>query len=57
MISKSYYVVLPSDSSRREYPNNIVGQIVGDQITDLLHEIPYHTKGMGSQYIEPMNLQ
>ena len=39
------------------YSNVGQSQVVGNKVTDMLREVPYETKGVGSQYIEPTHIQ
>ena len=39
------------------YSNVGQSQVVGNKVTDLLREVPYETKGRGSQYVEPTHIQ
>ena len=39
------------------YSNVGQSQVVGNKVTDLLREIPYETKGRGTQYVEPTHVQ
>lgn len=39
------------------YSNLISGSIVGNQMTDLLREVPFAPTGDGSQYFEPRIIQ
>ena len=39
------------------YSNVGQSQVVGNKVTDLLREVPYESKGRGSQYVEPTHIQ
>lgn len=39
------------------YSNVFGSGVVGNQITDLLHEVNYQHEGKGSQYFKPLRIQ
>ena len=57
-LNKAFEVVVGASSrSLFVYSDVSVSGVVGNQVTDLLHEVNYLRQGRGSQYFEPLHIQ
>ena len=54
----SFKNVLGSSKRSLFFYSDVGGSgVVGNQVTDLLHEVNYEREGKGSQYFEPLHIQ